>query len=266
MSLRHPSARIWAEQHSASDTPRLGLLEAYALQGHPGALALAGDDGASLAAIAAPRRPGAAARGLGGWMAGLALVAVVLAPLIGMASLLGDPVGIWRMPIAESAPIAGVCFAIGAIVQLAVLGTWLARARPRMPLWIWVAIATAVLGAIALWFGTGLAQSSGFAAWASWSIPIAAAALIAAVTGTLQLLLSRGGAMAAIPALQSDRGQGTGSLRDELAAMAPGERQAVLADRNAALAVLEERGMLSPESAERARRAPLGSLRELDGR
>lgn len=258
MSLRHASARAWAAEHSASEPPRLGLLEAYALQRHPSALALAGADGASLAAIVAPRRRSAAARDLGGWLVGLALVAVVLAPLVGMASLLGDPVGIWRMPIAQSAPVAGVCFTVGAIVQLAVLGAWMARARPRMPLWIWVAIGTAALGVIALWFGAGLAQDAGFAAWAGWSVPITAATLIAAIAAALQLLLSRARASLA-PAQQADRPD-AGSLRDALAALAPEERQAVLADRNAAIVVLEERGMLSPESAERARRAPLGGL------
>lgn len=268
MSLRHASARVWAEEHSTSDTPRLGLLEAYALQRHPSALALAGEDGASLAALVAPRRTGAAARDLAGFAVGLALVAVGLAPLIGMASLLGDPIGIWRMPIAESAPIAGVCFAISAVVQLGVLGLWVARGRVRTPLGIWVAIATAVLGAIALWFGAGLAQRAGFVAWTTWSTPIIAAALIAAAAAVLQLLLSRPAAAEPPIAHHADLGPvaDAGSLREALTALAPEERQAVLADRNAALAVLEQRGMLSTELAGRARRAPLGSLHELDGR
>ncbi|MCH1884139.1 hypothetical protein [Agrococcus sp. ARC_14] len=265
MSLSHDSALAWAEHQSASASPRLGMLEAYALQRHPDALALAGRDGASLAALVAPRTPGAAARDVGGWAVGLALVAVVLAPLIGMASLLGDPVGIWRMPIAESAPIAGVCFAIGALVQLAILGFWIARGRRRSPLWSWVSIATAVLGAIALWFGGGLAQTAGYAPWSGWSVPIIAAIIIAVLAAALQLLLSR----PASPAPVVDESaahppEDAGALRAAIDAIAPAERQAVLADRDAALAALEQRGLLAADAAERARAAQLGTLHELD--
>lgn len=268
MSLSHDSAAAWAEHQSQSGSPRLGMLEAYALQRHPDALALAGSDGAALAALVAPRPPGAAVRDLGGWAAGIALVAVVAAPLVGMASLLGDPVGVWRMPIAESAPIAGTCFAIGVLVQLVVLGVWLAHGRPRSPLWIWVAVATVALGAVALWFGAGLAQAAGYAPWSTWSTPIVAAIAVAGASAALQLLLSRAAGPPSAPAPEpAERpAPDARSLRDAVAAIEPGARRAALADRDAAIAVLERRELIAPEVAERARAADLGTLHRLDER
>lgn len=263
VSLSHDSALAWAEQQSASATPRLGMLEAYALQRHPEALAQAGPDGAALAALVAPRGAGAAMRDVGGWLVGLGLVAVLLAPLVGMASLLGDPVGVWRMSIADSAPIAGVCFALAALVQLVVLGVWAARGRRRSPLWLSVSIATAVLGAIALWFGSGLAQSAGFGAWAGWSLPIIAAIAIAVLAAALQLLLAR--APVATPeASEPATAVGGATPHAALAAMTPAARREVLADRDAAIASLERRGLLDADVAARARSASLGSLHLLD--
>lgn len=264
MSLRYASAVEWAEEQSASATPRLGILEAYALQRHPDAVALAGEDGAAIAGMLRPRGAARRAGDVAGWAFGLALLAVAGAPLIGMATLMGDQWGIWRLPIEESAPVASVCFAIGAVVQLVALVAWLVRGRRRSPAWRWLSVGTAIVGVVAYAFGNGLASTAGYGAWAGWSAPIVVAIVLAAVSAGLHLLLSRPAEPAPDPVDAAPAAPaGAPTLGEALAAIAPEDRAAALADRDAAIAVLERRGLIEAERAAEARRAPLGGLHAL---
>ncbi|WP_306232993.1 hypothetical protein [Agrococcus beijingensis] len=253
MSLRHETATAWADDLSAAVEPRLGILEAYALQRHPDALQHMGEDGAGLARVAAAKGSGMA----GLWLVLPALLAIV-APVIGFAAVVGDPAGFHRMEASTSVPIAGVCFAIAAVVQLVAAIWWLRSGRARHYMLFILAFGTAVLGA-ATWWVMGAASSfDGFDGAAAWRVPVLIASVLGAAYGVLMLALGRPAGVdeAAAPA-------GGDGLHAALAAIPGDELREIRADRDAALARLVERGKLSAEVAGRAARAELGTLHRL---
>lgn len=254
MSLRHETATEWADDLSAAVEPRLGILEAYALQQHPDALRHMGEDGAGLARVAAAH--GGVKAGL--WLVLPALLAVV-APVIGFAAVVGDAAGFHRMDASVSVPIAGVCFAIAAVVQVVAALWWLRSARARHYTLFILSFGTAVLGA-ATWWVMGAASSlDGFPDAAAWRLPVLLAVAAGAAYGVLMLAL---GGPAAPETEVLTRADADG-LRAALAAIPDDELRAIRADRDAALARLVERGKLTQETAERAARAELGTLHRL---
>lgn len=253
MSLRHETATAWADDLSAAVEPRLGILEAYALQRHPDALRHMGADGEGLARVAAAKGSGMA----GLWLFLPALLAIV-APVIGIAVIVGDPAGFHRMDAASSVPIAGVCFAVAAVVQVVGALWWLRSGRTRHYMLFMLSFGTAALAA-GTWWVMGTASSfDGFEGAAAWRVVVLVAGVLGAAFGVLMLVLGSAAAEAA-PREQTD----SNGLQEALAAIPVDEQQEIRADRDAALAILVERGKLSPETAERASRSALGTLHEL---
>ncbi|MCR8671472.1 hypothetical protein, partial [Agrococcus sp. HG114] len=163
MSLRHDTALAWADDLSAAAEPRLGILEAYALQRHPAALEHMGEDGAGLARVA-----GAKGSGMAGLWLLLPLLLAVIAPLIGLAALLGDPLGFHRFDGDVSVPIAGVSFVVAALVQVAAAVRWLRGSRPRDRQLLLLGFGTALLAALSWWImgsAPGPASAAGAGAW-----------------------------------------------------------------------------------------------------
>lgn len=259
MSLRHPTALAWADDLSAAADPRLGILEAYALQRHPGALEHMGDDGAGIARVAAAKGGGMA----GAWLILPALLAL-LAPLIGFAAILGDPLGFHRMDASTSVPIAGVCFVIAAAVQVVTAVWWMRGARHRDGTLLLLAFGTAVLGALTWWIMGTASAMQGFDGAAVWRVPVLIASVLALLLGVLVLALGRR-ADPERAAQDAARSAHDGdALRTALSHVPDDELMQIRADRDAAIALLVERGRLPADVGERARRAELGSLHRLD--
>jgi hypothetical protein len=256
MSLRHETATEWADDLSAAVEPRLGILEAYALQRHPDALRHMGEDGAGLARVAAAKGGGMA----GLWLVLPALLAIV-APVIGFAAVVGDPAGFHRMDASTSVPIAGVCFVIAAIVQVVAAVWWLRSGRVHHYMLFVLAFGTAVLGAATWWVMGAAASFDGFQGAAAWRVPVLIAALLGAAYGILMLVL--GTPAAPGPESEAPAHVDADGLRAALAAIPGDELRAIRADRDAALARLVARGKLDAALADRAARAELGTLHRL---
>jgi hypothetical protein len=259
MSLRHETAAAWADDLSAAAEPRLGILEAYALQRHPAALEHMGEDGAGLARVAAAKGSGMA----GLWLMLPALLALI-APLIGLAAILGDPLGFHRMDASTSVPIAGVCFAIAAIVQAVAIVWWLRSRRERQGTLLLLAFGTAVLAATTWWVMGTASSLQGFGGAATWRIPVLVAGAHAVDFGLLLLALGHAPDRDAAQRDAALRAHDGDALRSVLARIPDAELQQIRADRDAAIALLAERGRLPRHLADRARDGELGTLHRLD--
>lgn len=257
MSLRHESAFAWADDLSAAAEPRLGILEAYALQRHPAALEHMGDDGAGLARVA-----GAKGSGMAGLWLLLPFLLAVIAPVIGFAALLGDPLGVHRLDGDVSVPIAGACFAVAAIVQLVAGARWLRAGRPRDRQLQLLGFGTALFAALSWWVMGSAASLATVAGVGAWRTAVVIAGALGLVLGVLVLALGRGsaGPAPAAPAAPA----GDAALAAVLADIPEVELARIRDDRDAAIALLAERGRLAPEVADRARRAELGTLHRID--
>lgn len=257
MSLRHESALAWADDLSAAAEPRLGILEAYALQRHPAALEHMGDDGAGLARVA-----GAKGSGMAGLWLLLPLLLAVVAPVIGFAALLGDPLGYHRLDGDASVPIAGASFGVAAVVQVIAAVLWLRGPRPRDRQLLLLGFGTALFAALSWWVMGSAASLASVAGAGGWRTVVLVAGVLGLVLGVLVLALGRGGAAAAVA------GAGAPADRDALAAVLAAipvdELRSIRDDRDAAIALLAERGRLDASIAERARRAELGTLHRID--
>lgn len=257
MSLRHDSALAWADDLSAAAEPRLGILEAYALQRHPAALEHMGDDGAGLARVA-----GAKGSGMAGLWLLLPLLLAVIAPVIGFAALLGDPLGYHRLDGEVSVPIAGACFGVAAVVQVVAAVVWLRGPRLRDRQLLLLGFGTAVFAALSWWVMGSAASLASVAGVGGWRSAVLVAGVLGLVLGVLVLALGRGAA--AVTAAPEDARAHRDALAAVLAGIPDHELRSIRDDRDAAIALLAERGRLEPSIAERARRAELGTLHHLD--
>lgn len=275
MSLSYGTAAEWAEELSLSVDPNLETLEAYALQRHPEVVAGLGPQGAVLAERIRPsaRERRSTLSCLGGL---LVVGAIGVAPILGVAIYAQAPGVLFNSvpPIeaARAVPTSSWCFAITAAVLLIGAIVWLARGARWNPMLLGYAVLAFIMAGFATVGLTNVAAHDEFTGLAGWLWPVRAALVIAAVVGVLVLLRVRhrapedGDALAdGDPAAQGSAAQGP-DARDkpdavELASALPQEeRDAALADRNAALETLGRRGFLTGGTVVRARAVPLGGL------
>ncbi|RWR22038.1 hypothetical protein D8Y24_08340 [Agrococcus lahaulensis] len=259
MSLRHESALAWADDLSAAAEPRLGILEAYALQRHPEALAHMGDDGAGLARVAAAKGSGMA----GLWLMLPALLALI-APLIGLAAILGDPLGLHRMDASTSVPIAGACFAIAAVVQAVAAGWWLRGRRERHGTLLLLGFGTALLAGLTAWAMSSAGALQAVADAGPWRVPVLIAGVLGLALGVLVLVAGSRVDAGAAEREAAERAHDGDRLRAALATIPASELDRIRADRDGAIALLVERGRIPAETGERAQRAELGTLHRID--
>lgn len=269
MSLPYPDARSWARDQSLAAVPRLGRLESVAFQAHPGIVASFGADGASLAAVMAAAARRTPARRLGNAAMVLIGILLLLAPVVGVA-IYGDAPA-YVAPTAEplpaevAVPVSGVCFAIAALSQLALGIGWLrAGARRSFPVAL-LAGANTVLAVFAAFGLPGVAARDEVPVGA-WIVPVWATIAIAGLL-TVACVLRRG-ALPADPAPAALPGAPTVSdgerARLLVAALTHDERVAIRTDRDEALRILAERGLIDDDLRTRALGADLGTLFTLD--
>ena len=90
-TLGYPDATSWAQARSASESPRLGMLESYAFQAFPAAVAAFGDDGEALSRILGHREPRPVESAVT-WIVGTLAVIGVIAPVAGSGPSMLGPV------------------------------------------------------------------------------------------------------------------------------------------------------------------------------
>lgn len=265
MSFRHASAREWAQEHSLAAPVRFGLLEVMAFQRHPDIYALFGADGAALAARETARRPSPVRR------AGTALAVVLAivgaaAPVVAVAAMGGDRFNFFRMDASASVPLAGVMFIVAAVAQLVLLIGWLRGGARYDGLLLGIVLVAVVFSGFAVVGMPNTAAADGFDAWAAWYPPVLACLTIAVVTAIAMLLRFRTRAPETVAAAPETMPStvAVAQIRAKTAALPYEERIAITADRDAALAVLHERGVIESGLLERARTAQPGTLFVLD--
>ncbi|SBS73674.1 hypothetical protein [uncultured Microbacterium sp.] len=265
MSFRHASAREWAQEHSLAAPVRLGLLEVMAFQRHPDIYGLFGADGAVLAARETARRPSPARRA-GTALAVILAVVGAAAPVVAVAAMGGDRFNFFRMDAAASVPFAGAMFVLAAVAQLVLLVGWLRGGARYDGLLLGIVLVAVVFSGFAAVGMPNTAATDGFDGWAPWYPPVLACLVIAVVTAIAMLLRFR----ARVPETVAEAPETMSStvavarIRAKTAALRHEERAAITADRDAALVVLHERGVIEAGLLERARTAQPGTLFTLD--
>jgi hypothetical protein len=240
------------------------MLEAVACQAHPDVVATFGDDGAAVAALLGRRPAGAVRRGLTGLGILLALIGVI-APVAGMAVLGAESYLIDRVPAEVSVPIAAAAFAVGAVTMLiAGLSWWRSGAKWSGLLFgvVVVAVVSAVFATVSMPTVSG---RDGYPLPAAMTVPVWATLVLGVVLlfALLARFRVREPEEQAPPA--SVTTVGDRHAAEQAARSIPeAERAAIGADRDAALRILAERGLIDEETLERALHAPLGTLFTLD--
>ncbi len=266
MALVHPDARSWAEAHSAAGSLRLGMLEAMACQSYPDVVATFGDDGAAIAGLIDDRPPNPARRALTGVGVVLAIAALV-APIAGVAVLGAESDLVQRMPADQSVPIAAVCFAL-AVVALLVTGVAWVRSGARWSGMVCgVGAVFAVCGVFASISMPTVSGRDGYDLPTTMQAPVwttLALGLLLTVVTALRFRV-RDPEPQVAPPTPAPTTTGERFAAEVAARSIPeAERAAILADRDAALRVLAERGLLDETTLGRALAAPLGTLFALE--
>lgn len=266
MTLAHPDARSWAEARSASETPRLGLLEAVACQSHPEVVATFGRDGAAIAELLGQRTPSRVRRALTG-IAVILTIAALIAPVAGVAVLGAESYLIDRVPAETSVPIAAVCFVV-AVLMLLVAGILWVRSGAR---WSGMVCGIGAVSALCGLFasismptvsgrdGYDLSTIMQIPVWATLGLGLV---LTVATARRYRVRDPEPEVAPVTPTTISERHAAERAARS----IPEAERAAILADRDEALRILAGRGLLDEATLDRALSAPLGTLFALDER
>lgn len=263
MSFRYDSARDWAVDHSLAAPLSLARLESVAFQDHPEIYRHFGGVGAALADTAgAPKRSGG--RSAGRIVLGILMVIAAIAPIAGYGALVGDRFQFYLMPAERAVPFSGVSYAIAVVALVVALIVWVIGGARWSPLLLVFAVIAALCAAGSSWTMPGVAEDAGYDHWRGWRAVVITCLVLALVTIALVLARFR------VRAPESDdvapaAPLTAGTVHERLSTLSRAERDAILADRNAALEVLHERGLLDADLLARARDRELGTLYLLDG-
>lgn len=266
MSHLYSSAQEWAQEHSKSADVRFSQLEILAFQRHPEIYALFGEDGARVAQRHSAPQQSPLRRVGTGLLVVLGIIGMI-APIAGMTVMGGDRFNFFRMDGAVSIPIAGVCFAITAVMLLAVGVSWLRMGAP----WSGFILGVFILGALASMFGLiampNTAAIDAVTGWQIWRIPVVVSMILAVVGAAavaarfrVRIEPEEPDARVSQPATMSD----LSAVRAAVGALPVDEREAIVRDRDAALSALYSRGLVDETLLARARAHELGMLYTLD--
>jgi len=240
------------------------MLEAVACQAHPEVVATFGEDGAAVAELLGRRPAGAVRRGLTGIGILLAVIGV-LAPVVGVAVLGAESYLIDRVPADVSVPIAAVAFAVGAVTVVVAAIAWWRGGATWSGLLCGLGVVAAVCGVFASVSMPTVSGRDGYALDVLMLVPVWATLVLGVLLALLVLSRFR---VREPDETDAARGAVTVSERhaaEQAARSIPeAERAAIIADRDEALGILAERGLIDQETRERAVRAPLGTLFTLD--
>ncbi|MFC7432256.1 MULTISPECIES: hypothetical protein [unclassified Agrococcus] len=245
------TAAEWVRSLPRGARPDWDELEAHVLHEHPRILRALGAAGR---AVATDGR---------GWRIGFAVavavvvvvgLAVVWAPLWGAAAIIGDPLGIDPVDGAAAVPVAAASMLLTAVVQtvLAVRAALRGTSGDGTS-------ATIGIGLVAVLVVVGIAlvgERQGVDGWQGWL----AVALLGPLACAAHLLVLRRAARRGRPSTVSAGAPDGAAVETLVAALPDAERDRLLADRADAVGWLRMQGVVSPDAAAHAARAPLGRL------
>ncbi|QEW01704.1 hypothetical protein [Microbacterium lushaniae] len=256
------SASAWAREHSLAADVRLARVEIIAFRRHPEIYRYFGPDGAVTAARALTARRPIAARAGNGIVALLAVVGVI-APVAAVSAMGGDRFNFFRMDASQSVPLAGALFAVTALTQLVVLLMWLRKGARFDGFTLGIVVVALVFSGFGLIGMVNAGALDGYDGWGAWYPAVIAAFLISAGSAIAMMARRRHRVPEAV-AQPAQPTEGPQAAQAALRGLGDAELDAIRADRDAALHVLGERGILDPETVARARAADLGTLYLLD--
>lgn len=264
MSFLHTTARGWAEDHSRAADVRFAQLEAVAYQRHPEIFQHFGADGAAMAHRLHANAKRSPVRGVLDVVLWAVVIGAIFAPIAGLAVLMGDRFDFHRIEAQRAMPIAGAIFTVAAVAQAILLVIWLVRgARFSWPEFS-IHLVAGTMAILALGTMPGIAELDDYIGWQQWRVPVLIALGVAGLAALVMLVRFRvrepDGDGEAVP----ETGLSVGGIRARIAALPGDERQAIVDDRNAALAVLHERGLIDAGTLERALGCEPGTLFLLD--
>ncbi|WP_416888362.1 hypothetical protein [Microbacterium sp.] len=227
-----------------------------------------GSDGAALADILRERRASRFPPVSHGVSVVIVLIAA-LAPVVGVAVYGGWPNYLLPasrpVPAEIAVPVAGVCFMVSAITQVALWVVWTLGGARRSPMVLGGAAVSAVLAGFAVIGVARTADRDGYDlgpwSWLAW--------LTVVIGGSLALaVLVRFRSKPVVPVLDPLPQHRTLPPREQarmaVLKLSKRELRRIQADRDEALRVLAERGLLQPDETDRALHADLGTLFTLD--
>lgn len=256
MSGAPSSAVDWAKTLPRGARVPWDELEAHVVRDHPELLRLLGPAGAG---VRRSPRWLTVLLGSAAVIAGLIGLAVVWAPIWGLATLLGDPFGIQDVDGRTAIPVAGVSLLIGIGVQIVLL-VRLAIGRGSTS---GIGAGTAILAVLMLIAIAMIGPRQAVAGWQEWAILAAFTAVLGGLVEVGERRQSRRPSREPVvrgvdsPDARLGREQ---RIDAAVSALSEGERGRLLDDRRHALEWLRMKGTISPEEAAQAQRAPLGRL------
>lgn len=256
MSGAPSSALDWAKALPGGARVPWDELEAHVLRAHPELLGLLGP-----AAVGVRRssRPVIVLVRAAAVIAALILFAVVWAPVWGLTTLLGDAFGIEDVDGGFAIPIAGTSLLISIAVQLVLLAR-LAVGRGDASS---IGAGTVILAVLMLIAIVLVGSRQDVPWWEAWAVVAVVAALLGGLVEVGERRQSRRPPRDPVvrdAESPSDRLEREQRIAAAVQSLPEGERQRLLDDRRRALEWLRMKGTISPESAARAQRAPLGRL------
>ncbi|RAZ31733.1 hypothetical protein [Microbacterium sp. SMR1] len=264
MSFLRTTARGWAEGHSLAADVRFAQLEAVAYQRHPEIFQHFGADGAAMAhRLHANAKRSSLYRILDVVLWSL-VIGAFFAPIAGLAVLMGDRFDFHRIEAQRAMPIAGAMFTVAAVSQATLLVIWLVRgARFSWPEFS-IHLVAAAMALLALGTMPGVAELDDYTGWQQWRVPVLIALGVAGLAALGMLLRFRVREPDGDGEGAPETGLSVGDIRARIAVLPAGEHQAIVDDRNAALAVLHERGLIDAGTLEQALGCEPGTLFLLD--
>ncbi|QEE62106.1 hypothetical protein FVA74_11395 [Salinibacterium sp. dk2585] len=251
-------ARARARQLQPGSTVRWDRIERDAFAGHPGVVYDAPGPTTSKEKKKMRRRD---------WFLTVPLFIIVAAavgsPIWGFVAIAADgsrfATAARDSDPATTIPVAGAFFACALLVLLSLMIAWLVRGRPRAAGFEFgYSVITLILSIMAAFSISRRGEMGGVEGWDLWVLPAVACIIVGGLFAfVLSVIRLRHQAASTLSFENADLLE---SRTEKAKELSDTERAAIRADLDAAIADLEERGIICATTAERARRAPLGGL------
>ena len=251
----------WAKQLPRGARIHWAELEAHVLREHRSVLSLLGQEAAD---VRMQGRAFSIAAGVIIVLACIVGLAVVWAPIWGLATLAGDAFGERDVDGAMAIPVAGAAMIVSCIVHVGLL---IRRALTHGVGGVddrSIGGGTVVLGVLTLVGILMVGARQQPEGWGAWTVPT----ILGIVLGFVNFFLGRHSRESAGPFAKRRPNTEVPDItrreriRSAVAALAGDERERLLADRQRAIEWLRMQGTIKPDEARRAGRAELGLLKD----